>query len=490
MNRAIDMHCFRALQRFTNVITQSCMNSGQSNGYVTRRTRRGTRAGRNVIRRIKCIVFNRPEDALHRGCGVTYTNLVQIQANELQISARVTIREKVHSDKEPSGINFANLKRVEFGINLPRGPSLLSLCTLNCRSMKNKASSLCDYVTSNNLDILALTETWLGTDLDNGVINETVPQGYGIAHVPRLEKRGGGIAVIFNKGLDVKHQVNTDSFTHFEHMECTVKNKGIGFRLCVIYRPPPSKGNEFRRSVFFDEWSRLLDRLAVLPENLVITGDLNFHLDNLEDRDTKTLLSYLDAHGLSQNVSGATHIRGHTLDVVITRERGSLLFSPPTIEDPLLSDSKGNKSGDHFAIRSELHLSKPQRTRKAVSFRRYNKIVMSDLKQDLQSSLRNVDGSANEQANAYDSDIRDFINKHAPLVTKEIILRPSSPWYTDELRASKRERRKAERRWRRTKLTVHREMFVDVCQRSNKLLLDAKKQFYRDKVEGYGNDPK
>ena len=168
MNRAIDMHCFRALQRFTNVITHSCMNSGQSNGYVTRRTRRGTRAGRNVIRRIKCIVFNRPEDALHRGCGVTYT--VQIQANELQISVRVTNREKVHSDKEPSGINFANLKRVEFGINLPRGPNLLSLCTLNCRSMKNKASSLCDYVTSNNLDILAQTETWLGTDLDNGVI--------------------------------------------------------------------------------------------------------------------------------------------------------------------------------------------------------------------------------------------------------------------------------------------------------------------------------
>ena len=251
-----------------------------------------------------------------------------------------------------------------------------------------------------------------------------------------------------------------------------------------------SKGNEFRRSVFFEEWSRLLDRLAVLPENLVITGDLNFHLDNSDDGDTKTILSSLDAHGLSQNVSGATHIRGHTLDVLITRERGSLLFSPPTIEDPALFDSKGNKACDHFAIRSELNLTKPERTRKAVSFRRYNKIIMSDLKHDLQSSLRNVDGSADEQTDAYNSDIRNVINKHAPLVTKEIILRPSSPWYTDELRAAKRERRKAERRWRRTKLTVHREMFLEVCQCSNELLLDVKKQYYRSKVEDYGNDPK
>ena len=101
----------------------------------------------------------------------------------------------------------------------------------------------------------------------------------------------------------------TQSFTQFEHMECTVNNNGIGFRLSVIYRPPASKVNGFRKSVFFDEWSRFLDRLVVLPEEIVITGDWNFHLDNLQDSDAKALLNTLDTHGLCQYVREPTHVR-------------------------------------------------------------------------------------------------------------------------------------------------------------------------------------
>lgn len=103
-------------------------------------------------------------------------------------------------------------------------------------------------------------------------------------------RKGGGVSVIYDKGLDVKHHFDTDSITHFEYIECTVRNKCMAFRLFVIYRPPPLKSNELRTSVFFEEWSRLLDRLAVLPENLVMGGDLNLHLDNMEDGDTKTFI--------------------------------------------------------------------------------------------------------------------------------------------------------------------------------------------------------
>jgi hypothetical protein len=55
-----------------------------------------------------------------------------------------------------------------------------------------------------------------------------------------------------------------------------------------------------------------------------------------------------------------------------------------------------------------------------------------------------------------------IIDKHAPLKSKNIILRPNTEWYSDELRAAKRDRRKAERRMRKSNLTVHREMFHDV----------------------------
>jgi hypothetical protein len=57
------------------------------------------------------------------------------------------------------------------------------------------------------------------------------------------------------------------------------------------------------------------------------------------------------------------------------------------------------------------------------------------------------------------------------LIAKNIILRPNTEWYSDELRAAKRDRRKAERRMRKSNLTVHREMFRDTCLKTNTLLL-------------------
>jgi hypothetical protein len=34
-----------------------------------------------------------------------------------------------------------------------------------------------------------------------------------------------------------------------------------------------------KNTTFFEEWSEFLDRLVVIPDELLITGDLNFHLD-------------------------------------------------------------------------------------------------------------------------------------------------------------------------------------------------------------------
>lgn len=60
--------------------------------------------------------------------------------------------------------------------------------------------SVCDFLTSNNVDILALTETWLGSSIDKSVIAEITPNSYDLQHISRNDRK----AVIFNKNLDVK----------------------------------------------------------------------------------------------------------------------------------------------------------------------------------------------------------------------------------------------------------------------------------------------
>ena len=206
----------------------------------------------------------------------------------------------------------------------------LTICCLNARSVKNKALSVADFFISRDID---LSETWLGTDTDNQVINELVSSGYTIQHISRpSEKRGGGVAVLHKCGLTIKTLDSTRNgmLTHFEHMDCAVISNDVNVRLCIVYRPPPSKWNGFKNSVFFDEWSLYLDRLAVITNDVIITGDLNFHLDNANDADAVRFNGTLEAHGLVQHVVGPTHKKGHTLDVVITRDISSLLIGMPT----------------------------------------------------------------------------------------------------------------------------------------------------------------
>ena len=54
-------------------------------------------------------------------------------------------------------------------------------------------------------------------------------------------------------------------------------------------------------------------------KNLIITGDINLHLNNLDDTDGSTFLDNLEVLlGLESHCRFATHKLGNTLDVFLT----------------------------------------------------------------------------------------------------------------------------------------------------------------------------
>jgi len=94
-----------------------------------------------------------------------------------------------------------------------------------------------------------------------------------------------------------------------------------------------------------------------------------------------------------------------------------------------------------------------------------------------------------ELVTAYDN-LSNVVDKHAPLLQRTITLRPHAPWYSDELRQLKHQKRKLERQWRRTKLELHHQMFRAKCIETNKELLRAKQVFYSSKILDCGRDQK
>ena len=437
-----------------------------------RRTRRGCRAGRLKKRHIDVVITTRIPQTSTVKRKVCTQNVIQLGGERYTSSS-------TNCFIEPALINHTRSVQ-------------LDVQCLNVRSVKNKALSVADMVISRDIDILALTETWLVSAIDDHVIHELVPRGYEFHAVSRSGgKRGGGVAVLHKSGLKLKKVSPRGHFTHFEHADYHVMIHGVTFRLCIIYRPPPSKRNGLVNTVFFDQWSAYLDIVMLDSHNIIITGDLNFHLDNPAELDVRRFSETLADRGMTQLVKFPTHRGGHILDVVIVRETGSIISALPTVYDPCLCDKQGNISGDHLAVRFAVHAGKPARLRKVVTFRRLRQICVSDFAQDIASSMDlSSDGSVTELVLHYNSDLRSIVDHHAPLRKATVTLRPNSPWFTDTLRQEKRNRRQLERTWLRTGLEVHRQAYRTKCVAFNRLLLTTKSEYFSEKIAICGRDQK
>ena len=72
---------------------------------------------------------------------------------------------------------------------------------------------------------------------------------------------------------------------------------------------------------------------------------------------------------------------------------------------------------------------------------------------------------------------------YAPLKTRFVISRPSAPWYSEEIGAEKRKRRKLERRWSKSGNEADKLQYSDQCSRICKLLKSSKMSYYAEQPE-------
>ena len=85
-------------------------------------------------------------------------------------------------------------------------------------------------------------------------------------------------------------------------------------------------------------------------DKLLMTGDFNFHMDVPTDSNNIHLRDLLDAMGLVQHVKQPTHIHGHTLDSIITRQCIDFVAEEPPSERFI---------SDHAAVTCSLRTRRP-----------------------------------------------------------------------------------------------------------------------------------
>ena len=95
-----------------------------------------------------------------------------------------------------------------------------------------------------------------------------------------------------------------------------------------------------------------------------------------EDRERLILDDMLKSANLHHHVNDATHIGGHTIDLVITKRDDNIVNSL----------SVGSLLLDHFAVHFNLNVTKPPPLREYVQYRKLTSVNRQQLDEDLQNS--------------------------------------------------------------------------------------------------------
>ena len=205
-------------------------------------------------------------------------------------------------------------------------------------------------------------------------------------------------------------------------------------------------------------------------------------MDSPSDSEANDLRALLNSFGLDQHVNGATHFRGHTLDLVISRATDNLVHSCEV----------GHFVSDHNTINIALRSGPLHPIRKHITFRKFKAIDLEKFSNDIEASalVHSLPSDVDDMVSCYNKVLKELLDKHAPSRTQAIAYRPLQPWMNDAILEARRNRRKAERLYRKGNTIPLRQSYKHQCEVVKDLVGKAKKSYYLKEIDDCEKDQK
>ncbi|KAF7649941.1 hypothetical protein LDENG_00133700, partial [Lucifuga dentata] len=317
------------------------------------------------------------------------------------------------------------------------GSGPVNFALINVRSLANKTFILNDFISSHNIDFLFLTETWLRVgDLSSFI--ELCPPNYSFFNSPRLNGHGGGLAVFFREHFSCSF-ITVGTTPSFEVLMFSI-NCQIPVCCIVVYRPPKPSTS------FLSEFSDFMSSVVLKYDKILLTGDFNIHVDHFTAV-SQEFLTMCDSFNLVQHVSSPTREAGHTLDLVFT---AGLSVNSLSLKEEFISDHK------IVLCDIALRVSAPS-SKHIVHSRIFQKNSIEQF-----SSVFNKNTSrlslcidVNVLVDHFNILCSSTLDSIAPFRIRSRHSSTPTPRINEDVRQLKRECRRVERRWKKTRLQVH-----------------------------------
>ena len=314
---------------------------------------------------------------------------------------------------------------------------------LNCRSLLCHYHDLISYIPSVHTDIIALTETWLSTDIADAEVD--IP-GYQLFRLDR-NRHGGGVAIYVKMGLSVKivslHPLTNPSGLEVLWLE--VSSKFIPSKLLIgcCYRPPSSPPSSL------EALSSQIESILLSHRSFILCGDINVDLLDCTNPLCTQLKNIISEFNLIIPIQSPTRIsqnRSSLLDV--------FMLSP---DIPITSSSVLDLAAtDHLPIIMTTNWRKSKQSSRTVTrrcFKKFNELnFLDDLKRFPWEEMNKLT-SPDDKLIFFNEVVTNILNYHAPV--KQIRVRKDPvPWITSDIRDQMDKRNRLLKLYRRTKTTA------------------------------------
>ena len=207
----------------------------------------------------------------------------------------------------------------------------------------------------------------------------------------------------------------------------------------------------------------VLEHVSVSSTFVLLAGDFNVHVERPNDPHAISLLEIFDLFQLFNRINEPTHILGGTLDLIVSSENFPV------------SNCKVYPCGiysDHALVQVSLPLTCLPCVRVKRFVRSWSRMNVANFVSLVRESPISRDSSlsnAEQALNLFNSELMPIVDKVAPLhcvMSKQV---PSTPWFDDECRKSKRHCRKLERAFRRNVCNATKTAWSAAIEYKNKL---------------------
>ena len=288
----------------------------------------------------------------------------------------------------------------------------------------NKIAEFHNLACAGDLKLIAVTETWLTTEVQD---YEVCPEGVNIHRRDRPPpKRGGGIMLAEHSELPSCRRLDLEP-RDVEILVCEVSSPpGPTAAVIVCYRPPDSD-----KHLFVDSLKSVLN--SVINHDLIIVlGDFNFPGISWDDNESyspstpeATFYDLVHDHFLQQMNHFPSTSHGNILDLILTN-RPDWCDSVDTWE--------GGFPSDHTPLTFKLAFNGNSKEECARTVLNYRKANMTQLRHDLDSlSLTTTIESAPDVNSAWVSwlvQVEQAVKNNVPLIRLKSTNSP--PWFDSE----------------------------------------------------------